>query len=787
MATINIICYRTRITRDRNMIVEDIIDYLNECESHGAALDLNYQRPAMDIDIVMPWSQLYSWAPSSNSYVKLVVNSKSYYYFVTKAEWASVDAVRLFLHLDTLNTYWEDINTHFTAQTHITRQHKDRFLPNKCRIIDRYEEGISPVLYPSSRTEIEQSHSYHWYLVYKTDTTAEDSAVSCYCCADQEIPVIQGQSAATVRWNANQFSSGYYYYLISEDDLADPEIAVQYGANPYTHVAASYSKPIIKMYLSGGYVYVKRYSRGGVADTGYPYEQALSWVDFIKSRRMYYSTNNTVQLNDILQMSSTVIQSGSIGDLNLADIDSVSKVDPLLIKIIELPYSPFDIEFTGTCIDVPTGWEYDENNGMFKLDSLSQDLESGVYTHRPSWKFTAQLYGTYTYFDTPFKQHESKLMNSNFYGWYYVYDDRVWTVKPELLIPDRVSAGGSTQPGFKVSFRASNDINSNCAFHFGYDKGSWTTSSYQYDDNFPGYLVCGRDNEVAIYTSEYLNYLKYGKSYADRQTATSITSTWLSSMLSIAGGAASGFMVAQAPGAIAGAVIGAMAGIANSITSTVKTIDAQQQKEWEMQYSSTNISGNNDRNLFNWYSDGHLWCIEKKPSDAMYDMLYQLFSRGGYACNDTGVPKFNTRLLWNFIQCTPAFDGTAINIYQNYLDDIIERFKAGVVIFHHANGHWDFDYQYENWETNVARPIRNISVSQTDDTFTITGRLDNYVTGDYIAINWDWDGGADETLLTPAADGTFSTTRTVVDCENILARIVNTGFYGPQLTIWSNN
>ena len=710
--------YCADIDRGRNMIVEHVDEYLMDKVTYVDSAFL-YVKPGLDIEVTISDKNALSdilllanpikasadnGAPSNYASITYSDSGVTHYYFIENAKWGSTESVTLKLHLDVLNSFWGAVKPLFTKNTHITRQHRDRFAPNGYRLVDKFDEGLTPVLYTVSREEITQTHNYHWYLIYRSDTAEDGSAVSCYCCADTQIPRLASQSAGTTRMQANQFSPGNYYYLISEDDIADPQIGTEYGVSGYVTIAASSNKPIIKIYRQGDYLRVQRYSRTGVADTGYPFESSLSYVDFLKSRRMYVGTTQTVQISDIEQMTSTPIQAGSIGTLYLNSIDSIDRTDSLIIKIIELAYSPFPVSYTGDYIDIPSGWSYDYARGLFKLSTLSQSFNVSVGTYRESDVFDVSLPLVPTGSDSPSVSYESKLWNSNFYGNYYRYDTNVWELKPELSYDETTGLPAITNhPGITVVYHPSNGINSDCAFNFSYAKGDFSGSDYRYEEDYPGYMTCSRDNEVSLYNNEYLNYLKYGKSYADKATATDVANTWLNSLLSVGQGATSGFLVGHTVGAAVGAAIGMIRGVSNAITSTVKAIDAQQQKEWELQHTVTKISGTNDRDLFKWYSNGHMWHIKKEPSAEMKSLLYALFSRSGYACNEYAVPNTDSRIYWNFLQCTPAFsfDDDVTPTYREYINEIAALFEVGVTIFHRFNNSWALNYEYENWESWV--------------------------------------------------------------------------------------
>ena len=712
MATSTLKLYATAIDPARNMIVEDIETYLSGLPSASVNNigSVMFVKPGLEVQIRIPWNQEHSWNSSGFNYARVTIpgENNSYqtlYYYITQSRWCAEQTVELTLTLDTINTYWDSVKGKFTNDTHITRQHQDRFYANGMRKIDKFDEGIVPVTYLQSHVEV-KDHANHvpdkWYLIYKSDSSESNSGIRCYACAQGSVPYLQGQSASTTRWTNTQFTSGYFYYIIEETDITSAEIGVQYYSNPYTSVTTSAAKPIIKIYLdSNGYIQVRRYSVDGTPDSGYPYNVALSWVDFIKTRRMYKGTTDTIQLSDIRAMTKVTIQAGNIGMLFINSFNSLDRTDPLLIKIIQLPYAPFQISYTTSSnidyINIPSGWSYDNGTGMLKLGAGSTYLNFDQTLATQSLSGIAYVGVSPGTTDVPDINNESKLWNSTFNKTKFSYDSYSWVFAPEDITVTNPTATLTTVPALTVMFRQSHDINSNCGFKFVYN-GNSAGGKQEMRTDYGEYMISDRNNEMPLFNNEYLNYLKYGKQYADKATATTLTSTWLQSLLSIGGGMAAGAIFGHAPGALIGAVVGAISGISSAITTTVKTIDAQQQKEWELQHQITNISSNNDVNLFNWYNNNTLQVLSYAPSAEMKDLLWKLFFRGGYACDTYGIPNTHTRYRFNFVQCEPVFSLTSNSIYKEYIDDIKAHFRAGVTIFHHHSDGWDFNYACENWE-----------------------------------------------------------------------------------------
>lgn len=75
---------------------------------------------------------------------------------------------------------------------------------------------------------------------------------------------------------------------------------------------------------------------------------------------------------------------------------------------------------------------------------------------------------------------------------------------------------------------------------------------YEDEQDFDRYLISQRDNEYPIATSEWINYLKYGRKAAEAQKAGTIASTVAGAVGSAATTVASGILIGTQTGASAG-------------------------------------------------------------------------------------------------------------------------------------------------------------------------------------------------------------------------------------------
>lgn len=112
-----------KITRDRNCKVDDIQYYLGTIRRDNWTFEVQYQQIELHKTIKLAFHQAMDGRGPFN-YLEIRQNSKSFYYFIDKANWKSTDTIEFELTLDTVNTFASEFS--FNKKTRILRQHKDR-------------------------------------------------------------------------------------------------------------------------------------------------------------------------------------------------------------------------------------------------------------------------------------------------------------------------------------------------------------------------------------------------------------------------------------------------------------------------------------------------------------------------------------------------------------------------------------------------------------------------------------------------------------------------------------
>ena len=696
--------YQCEITPEKNCVVDDITGYLS---SLTPLVVENFQYIKLDLDLYIKVNSSQVNVPKFNyNYVSVKnedVDKIFYYFIIGSPKWISQNTIQLQLSLDTLNTFRYDLI--WTNKTNITRQHKDRFNTTYTttaqgkvfhRKIDNYDEGFAPVKYYDSGESIRVSNAdYDFYLIYrnKEDLTASSTVpMNCFCCASEEINL-----NISVDYTGIQFSNynvGDSLYVFSNDNTA---FTTTINGISYTISKSSQYKGIAFVKRSVNNVaYLLRESDAVL--TGPIGDSALTDVTAtvnVKVCRGYDPGSDTSIYNYYYilgQVDAREYSTIKIGQTSatLLSIDSVDRTDTRIVKIIKMPYAPFTLDFSLGKLNIPTGWTYsggylllnDLNTEFLNIVEGNDDLSSYVnLTVVPSDIGKNK--------DNDIK-YESKLYNSNYFSLKYIYD----SFEKEFLL-ERYNTN-SAFPGVRIDFKQSNNISSNAVFKFIPMNGT-----YKEPTLYGQFLNVNRQNEVALYNSDYLNYIRNGYNYDKKVKERQEQSGWIGTGIGLAASALSSLSSAGVVGA-AGAISFATSAI-NSVVSTLNTAisneQAIQQKLENNKRSAASVSNTEDLNLLSYYNGNRLIKYTEDINENIKKSLYDLFRLTGYACNEYSAPVVNSRLYYNFLQCKADIEETDWTYGKEFLDDIKAKYEIGVTYFHRVDGTYDWHQEKENFET----------------------------------------------------------------------------------------
>lgn len=706
MANSTIKLYITNITPERNCKVDDIATYLESCNMMTIG-NFQYSKILLDDTIKLNWNQneLPNFPFNYLSIKKSDdINNKTYYYFILNNNWRSENTVELQISLDTINTFWNDLS--WTAKTNITRQHKDRFYQPATitadamtlnRDVDRFDEGITPVKTLISQAKMTSAQSdYDWFLIYKNKADITENTtvpIDCFCCASQEINVNipAGQNGIDL----SSYSEHDSIYILA---ISNNPVTFTLKGETYTISQDGEYKALEIVIRSGvGFAYIVKDS-GTVSISGIKGTVLVDLPGSVMCQYVsnwnYTPTGYSELIGDLVQQNPTSFTIGT-SESKIRTIDTINRTDTRIVKIIKMPYAPFDATTISGKLLIPDGWSF--ANGYLKLNNLNEEFLSTCATLNVAKDLQVTIPSGDRTNVTNDKIYESKLKNSNFYSWKFYYDN----FNKELLFERTVLDPNAADniPKLRIRFKQSNNLSSNSLFHFT-EEGNLT---YQEPTIYGEYLNVNRQNEVALYNSDYLNYIRSGYNYDKKAKLLQSTAGWLETGLN-AVGAMSSLLTKNQTGALglSGVIsfgTSATQTLANNIYCTLSAENQLQAKLEQSRLSPASVSNTEDLNLLNYYNGNRLISVKEKCSDEIENQIYNYFRLTGYACNEYNIPDFNSRIHYNFVQCTAAFDESNWKYGQNFLNDIRYKFEVGVTIYHKNNNSYDWLQEKENFES----------------------------------------------------------------------------------------
>lgn len=738
MATASITLYVTNgnMRPQKNMIIENIQQYLSSLLVKWRMTDFQYQRIELNKQIKIAATQSYQ-SYQLYDYLEIYEDERRFYYFILSADQTAKNTVTFNLALDTLNTFQGLYN--FDEKTTIHRQHKNRWRDSttpltknavikKATVIDKQSEGFGVLPQRlTTRTYINDTSdtrlNQKWYLVYTAQSDNAKAPIKCELYPQNKFVV---KKITKYSINISALQQNYNYYVLY-DDSYNGDLNISFdnlsgSASKTFTLGSSFSSQTDEGRLigvgyiqTGGQIHILAIglktpsSSDGTAEIftqtfTYTYTKGQSSVtietgsdsDGITIR--YTAKANTFRFTEDTShvMTYDYINPVVTGDALVQNIDTVDKTDSRLQKIIECPYCPINITFNSSGqILLPTGWKLKgliitlEDTDLSKVD-LEHTIMQPTDIDGTALEITTNN-------DIPHMAKsiliEPKLYHSDFSTFKLNYDSFNNGINRENITNFSTNQGTKLQ----IRYKQSNAISSSLAF-----KNVYTFGSYQNDGDYDEYMVCRRNNEVPIYNSEYINYIRNGYNYdvkaKNQQLTTSIIGTTIQGASAIAGFAFSKNPVSAAAGiSFASSALNSIVGTINSYVAAERSIE---QKLNQYKAQSVGVSGSDDLDLLNYYNGNKLVTLQYDVSDKIRKKLFDLFYYCGYADDVQGVPNISSRYWFNYLQCDAVINSTSV--YGEFLDDIVARYAIGVTIYHNRGGEYNFGQTYENFETGLV-------------------------------------------------------------------------------------
>ena len=512
--------------------------------------------------IKLPRDQVVA-ANSDCNYCRIRQDDRDYYFFVMSADWRARRTVAFHLSMDTINTWWDELS--WNAKTTIQRQHGDRFsgvirnpgddtVAALIRKIDRYNEGFNPTLttgtdnYPLLSDDLGDK-DLDWYLIYKTrdGITVNDvtNPVSAFVLASESLLVERG-SGGGVDYSAktSEYAPGDTIAWITEqmfEEGAEKKVSFwdskTHATLEYTFGQEHPNKPGIflrAMSISGEPEINWKYTLYYYTGNSYPYSFAqkdvfphnfngnniVSFTNLLQYRRTSLSEKDTESLN-VMNSFSDIITLGTQPTRTIP-FDQFDRSDSRISRIIKLPYPPCDlVESNDGVTHFPPEWEYNIGYKGMELPLSNQEFTSLLTEISLEDQFVIGL-GTPPATFNEYLNYgmESKLYSSEFYNLSLMYDNVSHQVKLERLelYPTDPYSDNPVVPRIRPRFYVSNTMSSNFLFDIDYTNIMKRDPEYPYDN----YLLSTRNNEMSIFSSGYVDYLRNGYNYdqeANRQAA----------------------------------------------------------------------------------------------------------------------------------------------------------------------------------------------------------------------------------------------------------------------------
>ena len=399
------------------------------------------------------------------------------------------------------------------------------------------------------------------------------------------------------------------------------------------------------------------------------------------------------------------LEFGDFANVKIASINELDRTQSTLIKIIKIPYTPNDYDILGDgSIVMDSKWKYDELNYRFQLENVNTTkfetkIESDIENPLQKAFYCDHSGEEIDPYELRNDVYESKLYHSEFYQIKFIYDSFSYVFQLEKIDLENTTIN----PKFEFNFIMTTTMNSKFAFMY-----PWLVYAHSTED-YDNVLPIGRNNEVVIYNSTYLNYLRTAYNYDVKAKERAEIGASIGTGASVVG-TIGGMLIATAtqstnpytlPVALVTGVTAIGVALANQINTIAQAEASLETKKWQLQNQAVSVAGSDDVDIMTAYSNNRAKLVEYKVSQRMKNALFNLFYLTGYTTNENKIPNFYSRTWFNYISMDINVIENKVGIPEEIMSDIKARWKNGVTIYHMRNGSYDFDQKYENWEVSL--------------------------------------------------------------------------------------
>lgn len=666
--------YRTGIDPSRNLLIDSLDDYLATCESLRVEA-FSLVRPVSEGEIKAALPQRLSVDPVAlppYDYLTVRQGETTWRYYVSKLEQLATDTVKLHIVLDALNTI-RPSDQDFSALSHCVRSLRNRYDGNNDPVTVFSNEGIEATLVKTSETEFPMREGF---LVYSMAEGAKPSLFALY----------DGHAAVT---NAVEITSDGFWKQKDLNPSEDPKNllwrfkrassgSMRWNCSTYgwRGTADRIDFEVVEVPQHPNAVRASAYLGSGEVSG------SVVFIPFAAGLTAGLPGNLTVSGFNECTCDGITPSTQSIGELD--------RTDTRLVKVVEVPYLPLSDD---------AAYFIDKEFIRF----LFSDVEPSLRTKVGEFDFDPAKYSKGEYIvDTSYWLSDPKLYCSQFHKMKVAYDNSAINV-----YFDNISFKANVaDPTISVYFEPSTTLAS--SFLFSLDNGGnfdWKNET----ESYPFVCVTDRNNELPLYTSDWINYLRNGYNYDKKRKAMEDATSWGStaagiatSVISILGGAG----LLGSPGGAAASIpliSGGIAGLAGSavggITGQIGRNISYEQNLRALQLENYSVAGSNDLSLWLSYGKGCAKVETWEVIEPQRRQIADLFYMRGYAVNEDELPNTHVRRWFDYWEGVPKWNLEFRKKWsQEWLSLLDQAYTAGVTRLHKYQGRWDWEQVEHNWE-----------------------------------------------------------------------------------------
>ena len=585
------------------------------------------------------------------------------------------------------------------------------------RLIDMKSENISTPLYKKDESTLYDNteNMIEWSLYYKNSDNQQDAPVDCFLIPNAPLNINYQATAGEI--NTGNLDNGKWAYFYPYY----PNQPLVFSQNGYYITPSFYQKDhgiltyteihIVAIHNNSGTI--ELYDLKATQETFF----GTTDVEYTKigdgnvsisnppAELKGYMTNTQIPStwDDVVQYlnpynATTTFNMSSLVSGTMKNLQSIDKTLSENIKIIHVPYSPTPYSENNGVYEFASCWSYNTTEKTLKLTDFSYRWEHTIETNVDDI-LQNFLYVPSIVASEPRHVLDSKLYHSDYYLPKFVYDSFNKGFNLELFNFEQSLEKTKSRFGFNFKFVMSRNLQSKFLFKFDY------VHNYSLED-YENILAVARNNEEALYSSQYLNYVRTGYNYdvkaKQRQEEALKTGLALSggSMLaSTLVGLSTGNPMALGTGLMSG--MSFYGQIVNYAKTSAQAEENIQRKLEETKRQANSVLNADDYDLMYEYAQNKPKLCYYQISERMTKVLDDLFYYCGYSVEEQMIPVVNTRRNFNFVQADLKIVETS-NLTSDIESDIIEKFSQGVTFIHKTQFYgatmWDLEQENENWE-----------------------------------------------------------------------------------------